>query len=54
MIYDKGNLRSRNVLVEKKPHYSISTAGQMLWGTHDVYKDDLTANDQVSITVTYE
>jgi hypothetical protein len=37
-----------------KPHYSISTKGQQLWGTHDVYSDELVLDEHVSLTVTFE
>ena len=34
-----------------KPHYSISTNGQQLWGTHDVYADNLAVDEQVELTL---
>ena len=34
-----------------KPHYSISTKGELLWGTHDVYSDELVAPEYIHISV---
>jgi hypothetical protein len=55
LIYESNsqNLRSRSILMKSKPHYSISTVGQQLWGTHDVYADDVVENDVVSFNVSY-
>jgi hypothetical protein len=55
LVYESNsqNLRSRSILKKSKPHYSISTAGQQLWGTHDVYADDVVENDVVSFDVSY-
>ncbi len=36
-----------------KPHYSISTRGQQLWGTHDVYTDDLYTEEAVTLKISY-
>jgi hypothetical protein len=50
------NIRNRNtaVLPFQKPHYSISTRGQQLWGTHDVYTDDLVETEIVAIKVSFK
>ena len=53
MIYDRGHLKGGKQS-KQKPHYSVSTQGQMLWGTHDVYADDLVNEELISMTVTYE
>lgn len=55
MIYEGGQhyLRSTKSDVKKKPHYSISNKGDSLWGTHDVYADDLVKDDLVSIVLSY-
>jgi len=34
-----------------KPHYSISTKGEQLWGTHDVYSDELVVPEYIQISV---
>jgi len=52
MIYEKQQARSKTGL-RQKPHYSISTAGQQLWGTHDVYEDDLVQDERISLVVSY-
>ena len=54
MVYE--TVRSDDGAAGKKvkPHYSISTQGQQLWGTHDVYSDDLAVNQHVSLVLTYE
>ena len=56
LVYESNgpNLRSRNFLKKSKPHYSISTSGQQLWGTHDVYADDVVKNDVISFVVSYK
>lgn len=47
-------LRKKNAnSVKQKPHYSITTQGEKLWGTHDVYADDLVNNARVVLAVTY-
>ena len=42
-------LRTSNTVQFPKPHYSISTRGQQLWGTHDVYTDDLVQDEAVTL-----
>jgi len=56
MVYEKSeNLRGKDAaLVKQKPHYSISTAGDKLWGTHDVYTDDLITEEVISLAVSYD
>ena len=52
---DSQNLRSKsNAAKKQKPHYSVSTHGEQLWGTHDVYTDDLTEEEVISLIVSYE
>jgi hypothetical protein len=34
-----------------KPHYSMSTRGEQLWGTHDVYADNLVSDEHVSLVL---
>jgi len=40
---------------EKKllPHYSVTTHGDALWGTHDVYADNLASLDRVKLQIHY-
>ncbi|KAL7515526.1 hypothetical protein ACHAXN_013469 [Cyclotella atomus] len=57
MVYEvktfdgKGMLRTGETV---KPHYSISTRGQELWGTHDVYSDNMAISEHVSLVLSYE
>ena len=55
LVYQSGGstLRGRGNLKQKRPHYSISTEGQKLWGTHDVYADDVVEDEIVSLVVSY-
>jgi len=54
MIYESSlNLRSRST-IKQRPHYSISTHGEQLWGTHDVYADDFVEEEVVSLVVSYK
>jgi hypothetical protein len=41
---------------EKKllPHYSVTNQGDALWGTHDVYADNLASPDRVKLQINYE
>jgi hypothetical protein len=57
MMYESKKLDGRSegrVGKKVKPHYSISSQGQQLWGTHDVYSDELVLDEHVSIVVTFE
>ena len=57
MVYETANSDSGKAVragKKVKPHYSISTQGQQLWGTHDVYSDNLVVNQHVSLVMTYE
>jgi len=55
MVYENENSHNlRRKVKEQKPHYSISTAGEKLWGTHDVYADDLVEDEVVSLVISYE
>lgn len=47
------NLRSGKTAILQKPHYSISTRGQQLWGTHDVYADDLVEDEVITLKVSF-
>jgi hypothetical protein len=57
MIYEvkafdgKGMVRTGKKI---KPHYSISTRGQQLWGTHDVYSNDMAISEHISLVVSNE
>ncbi len=35
------------------PHYSVTTHGDALWGTHDVYSDDLASPERIRIELHY-
>lgn len=35
------------------PHYSVTTHGDGLWGTHDVYSDDLASPERIRIELHY-
>lgn len=49
MLYETSqNLRNKHTV-----HYSISTRGQQLWGTHDVYTDDLVEEEVVALNVSF-
>ena len=54
MVYENENSHNLRIKVKQKPHYSISTAGERLWGTHDVYADDLVEDVVVSLVISYE
>ncbi|KAL7500322.1 hypothetical protein ACHAWT_010488 [Skeletonema menzelii] len=48
---------TRNIKKKKKkllPHYSVTNDGDALWGTHDVYADNLASSERVRIEVHYE
>jgi len=50
MLYETQNNNGKKGL-RQKAHYSVSTRGQQLWGTHDVYADDFDVDEQVSLIV---
>jgi hypothetical protein len=52
---DRGGMR-RSKKKKKKllPHYSVTNDGEALWGTHDVYADDLASPDRVKMQIHYE
>lgn len=56
LLYDSSgkNGRKQSMLKKSKPHYSVSTTGQQLWGTHDVYVDDVVEDVIVSLVVSYK
>ena len=48
---------TRNIKKKEKkllPHYSVTNQGDALWGTHDVYADNLASAERVRINVLYE
>lgn len=53
LLYNNKDPKSKSSL-RQKPHYSVSTRGQQLWGTHDVYEDELIVDEQVSLLVSYK
>ena len=56
---DGNTLRGRSIrkatqtLLAKRPHYSISNKGQRLWGTHDVYTDDIVEDEIITLVVSH-
>lgn len=57
LVYEKRRgARSVNKNKEKKllPHYSVTTHGDALWGTHDVYADAIARSDRVKMQIHYE
>ena len=53
MVYETKQMGIRSSK-QLKPHYSISTRGQQLWGTHDVYSDDRAVDQHGSLTVSHK
>ncbi|KAL7449973.1 hypothetical protein ACHAWC_004278 [Mediolabrus comicus] len=49
-----GNIRSIKKKKKVRPHYSTCSHGDALWGTHDVYADNLVSPDRVKIHIRYE
>jgi hypothetical protein len=61
LAYESGGntLRGRSIrkatrtLKAKRPHYSISNEGERLWGTHDVYADDIVEDEIITLVVSH-
>lgn len=61
LAYESGvnTLRGRSIrkatraLKAERPHYSISNEGQRLWGTHDVYADDIVEDEIFSLVISH-
>ncbi len=56
LVYKEGGGGSIRSTKKKKvrPHYSTCSHGDALWGTHDVYADNLVSPDRVKIHIRYE
>ena len=56
LIYDsRGGMRNSKKKERKLlPHYSVTNHGDALWGTHDVYADDLASSEKIRMEVHYE
>lgn len=47
--------KRRQVLRKKpKPHYSASARGTFVWGSRNIYKDDLVTNERLQLNVHYD
>jgi hypothetical protein len=47
--------KRRQVLRKKPlPHYSTSARGTTVWGSKNIYKDDLVTNERLRFLVRYE
>ncbi len=54
ILYETTQIRRNSNSVQfQKPHYSISTRGQQLWGTHDVYTDDLVQDEVLTLNISF-
>ena len=59
LAYESGGntLRGRNIqkatraLKANRPHYSISTKGQKLWGTEHVYADNIVVDEIITLVM---
>ena len=49
-----GSIRSIKKKKKVRPHYSTCSHGDALWGTHDVYADNLVSPERVKIHIRYE
>jgi hypothetical protein len=49
----QGELRRQAIQQIPLPHYSNSKRGVSIWGSANVYKDDLIGNDQIRLNVHY-
>jgi len=51
VVGKEGSVRKKKKV---KPHYSVTNGGQKLWGTHDVYADDLVDEEHITLVVSHD
>ena len=56
LVYENHGGIRKSKKKEKKilPHYSVTNHGDALWGTHDVYADNLASADRIQLHLEYE